>query len=216
MRMKGVAEMKKTPEVNTVRIPEIPIKVMRLGIEAMPGSPLVMHRFSEGARSSIAEGQSGKPKHQGSGGKPPRHPEAEMEAALHRVNDGSGRYGIPGVAFKLAAVRAAKYCDLEMTYVRGAFHVVEDMVPIEYDEGPIMRTDAVRIGMGKTTSLAYRPEFRNWRCTITIRYNEAALNAAAIVNLFNVAGFAVGVLENRPGKSGGSWGMFCVAGESKP
>lgn len=72
-----------------------------------------------------------------------------------------------------------------------------------------MREDMVRVGMG-TADLRYRPEFSEWRTKILVRYNTNVLSEAQILNLLNVAGFAVGVGEWRPEKDG-QYGMFHVA-----
>ena len=72
-----------------------------------------------------------------------------------------------------------------------------------------MRTDAVRIGMG-TLDLRYRPEFQEWSVALRIRYNAAAISPEQIVNLYNVAGFAVGIAEWRPERDGSN-GMFEVS-----
>ena len=114
------------------------------------------------------------------------------------------------VGFKNAAVSGCRFADgIKMTVARGAFHVVEELSPIEGE--PSMRPggDMVRVGMGKA-DLRYRGEFRKWKTTLRIRYNASALSVEQIVNLFNSAGFGVGVGEWRPEKDG-SHGMFHVA-----
>ena len=75
-----------------------------------------------------------------------------------------------------------------------------------------MREDMVRIGMG-TADVRYRPEFKEWRVKLPIRYNEDAISLDQIVNLFNLGGFGVGIGEWRPEKRG-VHGMFHVATES--
>jgi hypothetical protein len=52
----------------------------------------------------------------------------------------------------------------------------------------------VRVGMG-TADIRYRGEFKTWSATVTVRYNARVLSADQVVNLFNTAGFAVGVGE---------------------
>jgi hypothetical protein len=67
----------------------------------------------------------------------------------------------------------------------------------------------VRVGMGKA-DIRYRAKFWPWSTTFLVRYNTAVLSAEQLVHLFDVAGFAVGVGDHRPEKSG-SFGMFHVA-----
>lgn len=67
----------------------------------------------------------------------------------------------------------------------------------------------VRIALG-TADIRYRGEFREWSADLAIRFNASVLSAEQITNLFNMAGFGVGVGEWRPERSG-SFGMFHVA-----
>jgi len=64
----------------------------------------------------------------------------------------------------------------------------------------------VRVGLG-TADIRIRAEFPAWSTTLDIRYNGNVLSREQIANLFNTAGFAVGVGEWRPQKDG-SYGMF--------
>jgi hypothetical protein len=66
----------------------------------------------------------------------------------------------------------------------------------------------VRVGMG-TADIRFRGEFREWRTRLTVRYNARVLSDEQIVNLFNTAGFAVGIGEWRSEKDG-SYGLFHV------
>ncbi len=72
-----------------------------------------------------------------------------------------------------------------------------------------MREDMVRIGMG-TADIRYRGQFWPWYVIITVRHNANVLSAGQIMNLFNTAGFGVGVGEWRSEKDG-QHGMFHVA-----
>jgi hypothetical protein len=74
-----------------------------------------------------------------------------------------------------------------------------------------MREDMVKIAMG-TADLRYRGEFSDWHARLLVRYNANVLSESQILNLINVAGFAVGVGEWRPEKDGMN-GMFHVADE---
>ena len=74
-----------------------------------------------------------------------------------------------------------------------------------------MDTRAVRIGKfpNKVTTLAYRPRFDIWKIKARIRYNAKLISPSQLVNLFENAGFSVGLCEYRPEK-GGNCGMFEV------
>ena len=91
---------------------------------------------------------------------------------------------------------------------RGMFHVNLGQDLVKINGTPEPREDMVRIQM--TTDIRYRGEFREWSVDLDVQYNAAAVSPEQVVNLFNVAGFAVGVGEWRPEKNG-SFGMFHVA-----
>ena len=163
-------------------------------------SPLIVHKWSEKAKKQMLDKQMKK----ASQGKEAKDPEQDYREALYIRPDGS--YGFPAVGFKAAAVRAGTYCDMKMVFLRGAFHVEGDLVEIEGEPRP--REDMVRVGMG-TADIRYRPEFPEWGTTLEVTYNSRALAVEQIVNLFEVAGFAVGVGEWRPEKNG-QFGRFKV------
>lgn len=182
-----------------VAIPQIDLQTIQ--IRVVGDSPLVMHKWSEKAKQQMRDKQGKKART----AREAKDPAADYEAATHYTED--GKYGFPSVAFKAAAVSACRFVEgIKMTEARGAFHVLGEMVEIEGERR--MREDMVRVGMG-TADLRYRPEFPKWSATLTIRYNARALSAEQIINLFNTAGFGVGVGEFRPERDG-SWGMFHV------
>lgn len=208
----------RTAETNGKAETIVPLKqidIRRFSIPIIGVTPLIVHKFSEKAKKQIEDKQQKKAK----GAKEARDPNAEFLAALYTM-PGSGEpgsptaeYGIPAAGFKNAARSACRYVDgMAMTFARGAFHVLEDaggLVRIDYDEMR-MREDTVRLcGPGGVLDLRYRPEFTGWRCVVQVRYNAAAISPEQIVNLFNVAGFSVGLCEWRPEKNG-SYGMFEV------
>ena len=90
---------------------------------------------------------------------------------------------------------------------RGAFHIDGDLVSIQGK--PTMREDMVRIGKG-VADIRYRGEFKTWSVRLRIRYNANVLSAEQIINLFETAGFGIGVGEHRPQKNGQN-GLFHVA-----
>jgi hypothetical protein len=188
------------PKTVVIEIPPVVIRTMPIRI--VGDSPLISHKWSDKAKQMMLDKQMGKavPK------KAPKDPEQEYRDSLYEHPDGG--YGFPSVAFKAAAVSACRSVDgIKMTEARAAFHVPGELVKI--DGTPEMREDMVRIGMG-TADIRYRGEFKEWSATLMIRFNENVLTPSQIVNLFNVAGFGVGIGEWRPEKDG-SYGMFHVA-----
>ena len=196
--------MANTAKETRVSIPAVDIGTFSLRL--VGDSSLVVHKWSDKAKKMMLDKQMKKAK----GGKEAKDPEQDYQDSLYHMPDGEG-YGFPAVAFKAAAIGACRFVDgLSMTEARGAFHVQGELVRIEGE--PQMREDMVRLETG-TADIRYRGEFPKWETTISIRFNRQALTVEQLINLFNIAGFSIGVGEGRPlgRKSSGSWGMFHVA-----
>lgn len=187
-------------------IPPIDVRVVRLRL--VGDSPLICHRWAEKAKREIADKQQGK----AMPAKAPKDPDADYRDSLYPLPDpqpGGPQYGFPSVAFKTAAVDAAtQLSGMTKTYLRGAFHAVGELVPIE--GAPRMREDMTRVGMG-VADIRYRGEFPTWAAEVELRYNAGSITLQRLVHLFNHAGFAVGVGEWRPQRDG-QYGMFHVEG----
>lgn len=181
-----------------VKLAGLAIEGLRLRLSGT--SPLIVHKWSEKAKKQMLDKQMKR----ATQGKAAKDPEQDYRESLYIRDDGS--YGFPAVAFKAAAVRAGTYCDMKMIFLRGAFHVEGDLVLIEGVPEP--REDMVRVGMG-TADIRYRPQFPKWATELEITYNSRALAAEQIIQLFEIAGFAVGVGEWRPEKDG-QFGRFRV------
>lgn len=184
-------------------------------------SPLIVHKWSAKMIKQIQAAQSGEPKAK----KQPRKPEEEYEESMYRLTEHdvktlakydlkgfkAGHPGVPGGAFKAAAVGACRFVGgLPMVTARGLFHVPVELVPIEGDV-PHMRTDMVRLESG-VADVRYRAEFTNWFMRIPVEYDAEAIQLAQLFNLFNHAGFHVGICEWRPmsKKTSGNFGRFEV------
>lgn len=161
-------------------------------------TPLICHRWSEKAKKEMRDKQTKK----ASAGKQAKDPQQDFEESLYHHPEGG--YGFPSVAFKSAAVRAAKQVGMAMTDARVAFHVMGELVKIEGE--PTMREDMVRLN-GQTADIRYRGEFRDWSAKPMISFNANMISAEQIANLFQIAGFSVGVGEWRPERNG-QFGRF--------
>ena len=179
-----------------------PLNIQRLKIRLVGDSSLICNRWSEKAKKMILDKQMKKAK----SAKEAKNPKEQYRESLYKLPQGKD-YGFPAIGFKNAAVSACSHIDgITKVLSRGAFHVIGELVKIEGT--PRMREDMVKIGMG-IADIRYRGEFAKWACTIEIRYNANVLSAEQIVNLFNTAGFAIGIGEWRPERDG-SYGMFHV------
>ena len=191
-----------------VEIKPLDIKHFYFDIEGT--APLIAHKFSEKAKKKMLDNMMGvaTPKQK-------KNPEEEYLNAAYYLDN--GKHGFPANAFKLAALRGGKAFGLVMTDLKGAFFVQgewsdrEGRELVEIKGTPEMREDTVTVGMGGT-DLRYRPQYKNWRCTLHIKYNAGIITSDQIVNIFNAAGFGVGVGEWRPSsQSSGTFGTFQVA-----
>lgn len=202
-----------------IELPRIKLQTIELTVES--DSALICHAWAEKAKKEMLDKQMKKAK----GAKAAKDPFTDYVQSLYWLNGDNNirkspkkptekdfaqaRFAFPAMGFKSAAVDACSYVDgVTKVAARGAFHICADWVEIKGK--PSMREDMVRIGMG-TADIRYRGEFREWRASFKIRFNMNVLSAEQIINLFNIAGFAIGVGEWRPQKDG-SFGMFHVVG----
>ena len=186
-----------------------PIKKMTATITILGESPLLVNKFSEKSKREMLEKQTKAAK----GAKAARDPKAEVEAAVYRLPN--GKFGIPASGIKNCAVSACKFVEgVPMTRAKGAFFVLEDADGLCEIKTKGMQVDErmVAIGpFGKKTKLArFRPRFDVWSCSFKVIYDPDLLSAEQLLNLYERAGFSVGLCEFRPEKSG-SMGMFRVA-----
>lgn len=187
----------------------------KMVIPLFSDSGLICHCWSEKARKEILDKQMKRAKT----AKQAKDPDKDFMDSLYWLTPkpttlpsvdemGVARFGFPSVAFKAAAVSAAGDVDgAKMTAMRRRFHVSGEFVEI-LAPAPIRREDMVRVGMG-TADIRFRGMFPEWNCLIQIEYNASAISGEQIVNLFNLAGFGVGVGEWRPGRNG-QFGRFHV------
>jgi len=182
----------------TIELPALNIQTVQLLL--VGDSPLIVHAWSEKAKRQMLDKQMKK----ATKAREAKDPEADYEACFYRTP--TGAYGFPAIGVKAAMVGACRFVDAKMTMARGAFHI--DCEMLEVIGEPSMREDMVRVGMG-TADIRYRPEFKQWRIPVAIKFNAAVISAEQIANLLNTAGFGIGIGEWRPEKSG-QYGRFHV------
>lgn len=194
--------MAKAKEQGTDLVDLKKINIQRVLIDIVGDSPLIVHAWSAKAKKEMLDKQMKKAKT----AREAKDPMRDYEEAFYRLPDGTPAF--PTIAFKSAAVSAGgRFSEgLKMTELRGAFFVEGEYVEIIGD--PSMREDMVRVGMG-TADIRYRPEFKQWKVQLPIKYNADKISLDQLVNIFNLAGFGVGVGEWRPERDG-QYGMFHV------
>lgn len=200
MRRKLGHIMAAARKVQVVQIQELNIQTITIAL--VGDSPLIVHRWSEKAKKQMLDKQMKK----ASPGKEAKDPEQAYRECLY--HHPGGGYGFPTIGIKAAAVSACSQVDgLTKVDARAAFHIDGELVKIEGTPEP--REDMVRISMG-TADIRFRAQFPKWETRFDVRYNASVLSADQIFNLFNVAGFGVGIGEWRPQRNG-SFGRFHVA-----
>ena len=233
-----MATTKKVAETETVmkvELPQIDLGVFTVNI--VGDSPLIVHKWSHKAKEEML-GKQMKKASKGKDAKVPAKdfvdslywlnengtlletPQEIPEELEDITNDTppeevaevikKGRFGFPACAFKASAIDAGYQQGViaKKTTARGAFHIIGEYAVIEGI--PEMREDMVQIGgISKVADIRYRPMFKNWRTTLTIKYNKKAITPEQIMNLLNYGGFANGVGEWRPSRDG-SFGTFHV------
>jgi len=202
---------KKKEESVEIVIPPLRIETVKLKIQSPPGEELICHAWSEKAKKEMLKKQQKK----ATQGRPKKNPARDYRESLYWLSrkaphnpiavkdvDPSKHelFGFKSIAFKCAAVRAANDCGLAMTLAKRAFHVLGEYVVLDYKH-MYMREDMVKLN-GKGAELRYRGAFVDWSVVLNIQFNAGIFSAEQVVNLFNTAGFGVGVGEWRPERNG--------------
>lgn len=198
-----------------VKIMEIPaIQLKRIIINVEGTAPLIVHAWSKKAKEEMLNKQMKK----AGKGKEAKNPNRDFLESLYWLDEKNqliqpgkevtkkSRFGFPAIGFKACAVNAANDVGLMKTAMRRAFHIDCEYVVIQ--GLPDMREDMVRLN-GQTADIRYRGEFKKWKASIPVIFNPTVISSEQIFNLFNLAGFGVGVGEWRPEKNG-SYGTFRV------
>ena len=198
-----------------------------LTVNLVGDTPLLVHRLAMKLKTEFEARNEGKatPK------KKARDNQLEFREALYWLDKDGNEipagddvskhkyWGFPASGFKKAAIFACRaFKNIKMTEMKGAFHIQGKFVMISGKprieqqqgcDGIWVREGGKGPGTG-TPNIRYRAEFPDWTASLYIVYNANMITPEQIFNLLNTAGFAVGIGEDRPDKSGGSFGMFHV------
>jgi len=219
------AKKEETTETPTsAAAPQIQIK--RIGrqearIPIVGTAPLIVSKFSEKAKQMMLDAQQGRKK-----AKVIRDPEADFQAARHRIGNNEGWDGFPAAGAKGAIVGGARFFNdkkLNMTLLKQSILVVgegdDGLMPIEHGDGkiygvdldPVQREDMVRNATG-VADFRFRPMYDPWSMTLRVIYLPDVMSLETVVALVDAGGF-VGLGEGRPGSrmsQTGTWGTFQV------
>ena len=190
----------------TIEIPRIKKERVRITIVGL--SPLMVNNFSEKSRKEIDDKQQKKAAKARDG----RNPAKEYDAAFYHMSK-KGKYGMPAAGLRNAAVSACRFVEgVSMTVAKGCLFVLEqENGLVEIKGKPTMDERIVRVGTfgNKKPMTRYRPRWDKWECTFEVLYASDTISSEQLLNLFDKAGFHVGLCEYRPEKSG-NCGMFEV------
>lgn len=217
-------------KTEVIEIKPIQMKTVQVTIEG--DTPLIMHAWSEKAKRMMLEAQQGKKKGKAKEYKNPvadfitsmywlegmpdidgKDEEECMELFEEAIENGA-KFGFPITALKQAALSAAFRFGYSKNKVslQGVFFIETDYgdkLLIESDT-PVMREDMVKLATG-VADIRYRGEFRNWKTTFRLKYNEnGGYSLENIINIINAGGIACGLGEWRVEKDG-DFGRYHVA-----
>lgn len=212
-----------TKNANIIEIK--PVEIMEIPVRIIGDTPLIMHRWSEKAKREILDKEQGKTK----AAREIKRPVNDFCRSMYWMENGPtedatddeimdavqiGRFGFPVTAIKQAAISAAFRSGMSKDKVslQGAFFINgegdEQLAEVKGDK-PHIREDMVRVGMG-AADIRYRGEFDHWYMDLTVRYNRnGQYSLEQIMNILNMGGFACGIGEWRPEKSGQN-GMYHI------
>ena len=185
--------------INPPNFQQVKLKVTGL-------TPLIQNKMKESILKDMEDVRTGKAK---KSTRKAVDPKKEYLKSSYIQDDGS--FGFPASAFKQCAVRAGKGLGLAMTDTRTLFFVLPnapdgECVAIK-SKKPLLRKDPVNVKTGK--DLRFRPEFRNWKADLLVKFDADRITIEQIANLLNHGGQTVGVGEWRPEKNG-TFGTFQV------
>ncbi len=213
----GGYRMAKEQEIKVVTVPKI--ELGRLSVKIGGVTPLIVNKFRDDSREQIEKKQQKKARVE----KAAREPFKEFLGALHVIEMGKpdepsgkiigGKYGFPSEGLKKSLVVAGgRFADETMTVLRGVLNIAVDLIPIVGSDPEMRPGDFVMLNGGKgPASIAYRPMFREWSMNVPVIYMKTMVSEEQILNLFQMAGFAVGIGAWRPEKNG-TFGQFEIIG----
>lgn len=199
--MKNKIEDKKQ---ETKKINLEPIKIGELDLKIKGTTPLLMEKMSDKTAEELTSIMQG----MGRDKKKNRDFAEEVKDKIHYCDN--GKVGFPAAGFKKALVQSAPYMDGMDMKLAKSIVVLGDMIEISSKPYVINKTMGRDSGRNRAPRPIWRPEFREWSCTLKIRYNSSLITPEQIVGLVKLSGFHVGVGGWTPQHSG-NFGMYTVA-----
>ena len=183
-----------------------PLLIATMTVEIAGITPLLMNKMSDKEKQSMLDKQMGK----GTEKNKIRNPVEETENKIHKLSN--GKVGVPIISIKKAMIESAPYLDMEKKVVRGSMFIIPEennLVTLNYKKMVTNEAITRDSGINRTPRTTFRPEFRDWGCKFTIKYNAKQVTPDQIYNLLKVAGFHSGIGSWRP-LTEGNYGTFTV------
>jgi hypothetical protein len=202
-----------TMEKQTIQIPAPRFETLQFLLRGT--SPYMQARFAEKAIAAMREKHvAGSVSRKGKK-REPRDFAADFEGAMHKSVD--GWCGIPAGAFRQACISACRLVGFKMTLAKlslfveaDGFDVVDGTPLIRIEGQPEICEMAVRNATG-VCDIRVRPMWREWSCTLRVRYDQDQFGRADVANLLLRVGSQVGIGEGRPdskSSTGLGFGLF--------
>lgn len=195
-------------------IPVLNTPTATIKLQCIPGSTLLQQKMSDETKNELEEkyGRTAKTKLKGKQESKPLTDKEVVEGKIWRTIN--GEIGYPASGFQKALLHTATLKELEGVsgkLINGAVKVIGNIIPIKYKKMVTNEDWGKASGMTGAPLRILRPEFIDWSCELTIRFDASMISLEQIINLFNKAGFYSGVGSWRPGElKGGNHGMFQV------
>lgn len=203
--VRGVAHEPKASGRKSSVIDIAPIKIATMQLKVVGETSLLQEKMSDRIREQLKNIVTGKGKEKNKN----RDLDKEVEEKIHRNSKGDVCF--PTSGFKKAMVEAAPYLDgLDKKKAKGSFFILGELAPIKYKKQVTNKAVGRDSGINRAPREIWRPEFQDWSCVLTVKYNEQQITPAQIVELAKLAGFHIGVGSWTPQHSG-QYGMFSVA-----
>lgn len=199
--------MAKVSKKQIITIEPLNVEIININLEGI--SPLVLNCFSEETQERVQKKAQGEV-----AGKQIDSRETEYHRAFYKDPSRPGVYVLPGFIFKACLEACAdKGKGFSKVMIRQAVFVEDDYVEIKGKPEPF--DYPVRVPAGGAAVIRHRPRFKEWGVSLKVSYNASQITPQLLVNLFNQAGYGIGICEGRPGKTALNWGRFRVVADKK-
>lgn len=210
----------RAPKQNVIAPPKF--MVIAVPIKNSPGSPLVVHAFSQKARETMrAKQEMGGVSKKGRARDPKNFAEL-FEQAKHVSRD--GWEGVAAAAFRGAMISACRLVGFKMTIGKLSVFIESDGssrldgTPLVRIHGEAMQFESMVRNETGVADIRVRPRYDEWSALVRVRFDREQFSEDDVVNLIVRAGTQVGICEGRPDSSqsyGQGWGLFEID-TSKP